>query len=67
MSGLPPEADIFSVNMNVCYVPLADFALTSYLGNTADHATKAQTLSHCRHDSRRNHATLPVFQRIPVV
>jgi hypothetical protein len=36
MSGLPPEADIFSVNMNVCYVPLADFALTSYLGNTAD-------------------------------
>ena len=28
MSALPPKADMFSVKMNVCYVPIADLTVT---------------------------------------
>jgi hypothetical protein len=66
LSALPPKADIRQRIEHVCFVPLADFALTSYLRNTADRRHKGANLSHCRHGSRRNHATLRV-QRIPVV
>ena len=47
-------------------VPLADFTLTSYLRNTVDRRHKGANLCHCRHGSRRSHATLRV-QHIPLV
>jgi len=36
MSGLLPKADIRQRIEHVCFVPLADVALTSYLRNIAD-------------------------------
>ena len=32
MSALPPEADMLTVGINVCYVPLADITTAMKLG-----------------------------------
>ena len=40
MSALPPKADMFSVEMNVCFVPIPDISICSQCSVQALHSSQ---------------------------